>query len=65
MSPPAMPPTVNHAAVTPNRLPRPASVIGVIDDSIDSPHGDQIPRIAATTATGTASSKMGSIGGPA
>ena len=45
-------------AVTPKRFPRPDSVMGVSDDSIDSPQGDQIPRTAATTATGRASSRM-------
>ncbi len=49
-----MPPTRNQEAVTENRLPRPDSVIGVIDESIDRPHGDQTPRMADTTATASA-----------
>jgi hypothetical protein len=33
------------------RFPRPFSDRGVIEDSIDTPHGDQVPLKAATTAT--------------
>jgi hypothetical protein len=42
---------MNHAAVEANRWPRPDSASGVIDDSIDSPHGDQVERAAEATAT--------------
>ena len=53
-SPPRTEPTTNQVAVVVNRLPRPASVMGVIEESMESPHGDQMPRNAAMAATGRA-----------
>src|SRR5450756_655542 len=50
-TPPAVPPVTNHSADVRKRLPRPFSPRGVMQASIDSPHGDQVDRTADTTAT--------------
>src|SRR5690348_2261014 len=51
--PPATDPAEYQAAVTPHRLFLARSPSGLMLASIDSPQGDQVDRIAATTASGT------------
>src|SRR4051794_35205446 len=50
VAPPRTAPMTYHEAVPAKRRPRPRSASGVMDDSIDSPHGDQEERTAAATA---------------
>src|ERR1700730_3705409 len=51
--PPISAPATNQPAVCPNFRPRPASAIGVICDSIESPQGDHVERAAAASASTT------------
>src|SRR5664279_4056286 len=51
------------AAVSSGRCPRARSAIGLSEDNIDSPHGDHMPRTAATAARAIArTSIVGSSG---
>ena len=60
VSPPTTAPITNQVAVERNRWPRPCSASGVMVDSIESPHGDQVERTAAATATTSAISTRAS-----
>ncbi len=51
VAPPTVPPATNQAAVLPYRWPRPRSARGVTVASMETPQGDQVERIPATTAT--------------
>ncbi len=53
VTPPRTEPATKNIAATPNRLFRPRSPSGVMLESIDSPHGDQVDRTAPTTADAT------------
>src|SRR5262249_42073499 len=55
VNPPSVAPATNHAAVRAKRWPRPASASGVSWESMDNPHGDQVDRAAAASATTTPS----------
>ena len=45
---------MNQQAVSQYRYPRESSLIGLIADTIDKPHGDQVPRNAAIVVTANA-----------
>src|SRR5262245_61678860 len=55
VAPPITEPTRNQLAVQRKRCPRPDSASGVMVESIDRPHGDQVERTAAATAVTAAS----------
>src|SRR5438067_12136023 len=49
-APPSVEPMKKNHAATANRLFRPRSPSGVMLESIDSPHGDHVARMAPMTA---------------
>ena len=51
VTPPTVAPATNHEAVARYECPFPRSPKGVMVESMDRPHGDQVDRTAAATAT--------------
>ncbi len=63
VTPPATAPRTNQEAVAPYRWPLPRSATGVMVESIDRPHGDQVERAAAPTATNPAATAIQNVMG--